>query len=80
MSGEPTTQTCLIPGCENTEIRARGQCDSCYQTAARRVRLGETTWEELEEKGYALPARRGTPLTNPASIAILGNQNTKSTD
>lgn len=63
---------CMMPECKCKEIRSRGLCPKCYTMSARLVREGKTTWKKLIAKGYALDARQGPPLTNPASIAILG--------
>jgi hypothetical protein len=33
----------------------RGQCKTCYQRSVRRIKAGETTWQELEDAGLANP-------------------------
>jgi len=43
---------CIIPGCTRPE-RSRGLCEPCYQTAARVVRYGSTTWDDLVAMGLA---------------------------
>lgn len=65
-------EICLMPECKSPQ-KYRGLCESCYQSASRLIRLGRTTWETLEEKGWAYPANSGAPLSNPASKAILGS-------
>lgn len=70
MSRRNSKPQCLMPNCKGKdEPTCRGLCDRCYQASARRVRLEETTWEELVEAGYALPANQGRP-GGPASKAI----------
>jgi hypothetical protein len=53
---EPKMAVCLI-GCPRPEY-SRGLCNSCYQSALRLVKEGETTWEKLEELGFAKKAQR----------------------
>ena len=43
---------CMIPDCERKVLR-RGLCAGCYSSASRRVRKGETSWDELIEWGLA---------------------------
>ena len=43
---------CLIDDCTRVE-KMRGLCSSCYQGARRVIKLGQTTWEELAERGMA---------------------------
>ena len=48
---------CLIPKCKG-KMFARGQCVAHYNASSRRIKKGETTWEELEELGLSLPDGR----------------------
>lgn len=43
---------CLRPDCKK-DIYARGLCFLDYQSAARLVRKGKTTWRALERSGKA---------------------------
>ena len=43
-------EQCLIPGCEN-QVKNRGLCQGCCQAAAKHVKAGKSTWEELEAWG-----------------------------
>jgi hypothetical protein len=52
-----TQKTCLIDGCDR-EAKQRGLCVPCYHAAQRLVRLGMTTWEELESLRLAAPRVR----------------------
>lgn len=54
---EEKVKECLFPGCE-TEQRTRGLCSSHYNVAVRLVKSGVATWEELEERGKVLKARK----------------------
>jgi hypothetical protein len=49
---------CIRPGC-NSPAKIKGLCLSDYTSAARLVKKGKTTWEELEAKGKVLPNKRG---------------------
>lgn len=46
---------CLYPNCESTDRNVRGLCSNHYNMAHRLVKLGKTTWEELEKKGKTKP-------------------------
>jgi len=67
---------CIVEGC-GRKAQGRGLCCSCYNTANRNVKAGETTWQELEQYGLALPggkgqARRGrNPLISALEKARL---------
>lgn len=56
---------CLNPDCQ-TKRASRGLCQRCYQIAKNLVKNGKTTWDRLESKGKALPARtkRKTKTSN----------------
>jgi hypothetical protein len=54
--GDPASLRCLAEGCQRASHR-RGLCPAHYDLARRRVRRGETTWEQLEQSGQCLPAR-----------------------
>lgn len=69
---------CLIPKCNRPRSK-RGQCGPCYQTSRRRVELGEVTWEQLIEAGWALEAHGG-PSMSPATAAIRQLTETDSTN
>ena len=43
---------CLIDGCDKI-AKSRGLCLICYGAANASVRIGRTTWEQLEETGLA---------------------------
>jgi len=53
---------CINPTCDRGQS-SRGLCRSCYNTAARLVREGKTTWAALEK------AKRSLPPTNGAAAA-----------
>lgn len=57
-------KTCCVPGCQKP-VRARGMCEACYRTAARKVDRGEISWAMLVKKGLARPYRetQRSPLT-----------------
>ena len=48
---------CTIETCDRKAV-TRGLCHSCYLTALRLVKAGETTWSELEQKGLCGPMMR----------------------
>lgn len=54
-----TVGTCLIEGCDNTKLYARGVCHSHYKLIARTVKEGLHTWEEFEDFGMSLPSEQG---------------------
>ena len=54
------TPLCLVPGCTRPAAR-RGLCEPCYQSAARFVRFGGTTWDELVQLGLAEPGLTRQP-------------------
>jgi len=59
-----TVRECLCPSCKSTAILARGLCEHDYHILARAVRLGETSWEAEEQRGYCLPSgetKQGRP-------------------
>lgn len=49
--------SCLIKDCKK-RVHSRGICRDHYQIASITVRVGETTWEELERLGMVGPATR----------------------
>ncbi len=50
----PKPQTCLTPDCENTKLRARGLCPSCYEKYRKGVASNKKlTWKKLENAGLA---------------------------
>lgn len=50
---------CLNPNCKSKKpAKYRGLCINCYHCAYRRVRLEQTTWEELYKLKLALPDAR----------------------
>lgn len=51
-------ETCTVHGCKEP-AETRGLCASCYQSARRRVQVGDTSWEKLERTGLCRPLRRG---------------------
>lgn len=42
---------CLVTECENSKIKSRGVCGTCYTTISILTRKGEYTWDELEKMG-----------------------------
>lgn len=42
-----------IMGCKG-KVKAHGLCGTCWGSAYKKVRSGETTWEKLAEEGYAI--------------------------
>ena len=52
----PPLPKCIQQGCGLPAVH-RGLCLPCYRSAARLVRLKQTTWAELEADGQALPSR-----------------------
>ena len=48
---------CLRPGC-HAKPHGRGLCTTDYNTVARLVKEGRTSWGELEKKGKILPQGR----------------------
>ena len=55
---------CLTPNCGRSLLKtenARGLCGPCYQCARRMVKMGATTWYELEGLGLCTsPIRKQT--------------------
>lgn len=49
---------CLRPDCVRV-AEVRGLCTYCYQSAARAVRRGKTTWEKLQAAGKITESSRG---------------------
>jgi hypothetical protein len=49
----PGDRPCLK--CHLRKQSSRGNCDFCYERNRLRVFAGDTTWEELERQGLALP-------------------------
>ncbi len=47
---------CISPDCSHTTI-ARGLCMQCYDVSRRLIANGQTTWDELEESGFARAPR-----------------------
>jgi len=39
---------CIVSGCDN-DVRTRGMCGSCYSSALKLIRDGETSWENLKD-------------------------------
>ena len=54
--GMTRQKTCLIPHCEN-KTECRGLCKKHWGGLGQNVRLGKTTWAELETLGLSLPTR-----------------------
>jgi hypothetical protein len=50
--------------------RIRGLTRAQYLTLARMVKRGETSWEELERKGIALPAGRESDFRRSVRRAL----------
>lgn len=49
--------TCMVPTC-SSPARSKGLCKDCHRVAARDVRSGKTTWEDLYALSLAVPAMR----------------------
>jgi len=62
---------CIIPGCTRP-VKSRGLCEPCYQTAARVVRYGSTTWDDLVAIGLA----RDGLTRGPNRFLVAFNQKT----
>ena len=48
---------CIVPGCTNERF-SRGVCQSCLREARMKIRLGETTDEQLVAANLLLPMER----------------------
>lgn len=59
---------CIVKGCSK-EVASRGLCAACRSAAARMIENGETTEEELIERGLMLPNRQGH-RPDPAAIRV----------
>jgi thymidine kinase len=55
----PSKDHCMVANCDRPR-EVRGICASCYRSASRKVRLNETTWDELEKLGIVLASKHGT--------------------
>lgn len=60
---------CLVPSCKN-EARWRGLCKYCGRAAARDVKAGRTTLEELYEAGLATPPKHQKGDAHPFRKAL----------
>jgi len=54
-----TKPDCMRPGCDRV-ADSRGLCRPDYIRAAKLVRDGRTTWEDLEARGRALSKGSGS--------------------
>jgi len=54
---EADMSKCLVPACERENLIIRGLCATHYRTADRLVKMGLTTWGDLEFNGKALAKR-----------------------
>jgi hypothetical protein len=68
-----SSQKCVNRKCGETEICARGLCESCYRAASRLVKQKRTTWADLEKKKLAKPPGRGNPGSKMHQ-AIVGSK------
>jgi hypothetical protein len=59
---------CLVGGCQSV-VYARGLCRSCYQAAAKAVREGTVSADELMGLGLMLPDARGKRSPFGADLA-----------
>ena len=64
---QDTTNTCKITGCDKP-VHSRGLCHTHYKMLLRMVQAGETTWQDLEEKGICDKASR---TVNPQDRELL---------
>lgn len=76
--GRKQKPQCRVEGCPRPAKGPRGVCKACYATLARRVRLGEATWVDLEAAGVVLPPHANALA--PASRAIAGLNATPTTE
>jgi hypothetical protein len=53
--------------------RIRGLTKAEYLVLSRMVRRGETTWEELERRGIALPPQRESDFRRQVKRALAGH-------
>lgn len=60
---------------DGKKAHARGLCDGCYREAAKRVKAGEITWEELERRGLAASRGNGSKTAIAKKIASLKPRN-----
>lgn len=60
MSSKRKSNECLH--CDRP-AHCRGLCAVCYELARREVAAGQSTWEDLEKKGYVKPP--ASRVTNP---------------
>ena len=44
--------------CKKRSAHTRGNCHACYLRHGHSVRLGKTSWSELEAQGLAMPPRQ----------------------
>ncbi len=59
MTEELVVRPCITPGHEKRESKVRGLCYSCYAAAAKNVKRGLVTWEQLEKAGKCeVPCRK----------------------
>ncbi len=72
---------CLIDGCDGV-AKVRGLCSICYGAANASIRIGRTTWKELEDMGLSYkPQHKGSGLgafakafkekTSPITVAKI---------
>ena len=66
---------CLTTNCKNEATSSRGLCKSCYSSACYAARVGDLSWEELEELGLCLPKMIG--CFRAAMAFALKKQNKK---
>ena len=52
-----SSSKCLNPNCKRV-ARSRGLCASCYATACRLVKRGDTTYDALVKAGKMCPTAR----------------------
>ena len=62
---------CTIANCER-KAAARGLCSHCYGLARKLMKGGTMTWEQLEEKGLALPSKRKLNVNHFDAAVSLG--------
>lgn len=53
---KPKLNKCLFPECKNLE-QTRGLCKTHYLTARILVKIGKTTWKELEDQKKVMAPR-----------------------
>lgn len=54
----PKVEICIACGEPTTHNLKRGRCPECYKVGLASVKEGASTWEFMEEMGFALPLKK----------------------